>query len=137
MASRFRRREGGAYSAPKTVLGFYAGVLALLELGVVSAIAVLATQKELRHLVPWVLGFGALVLVALVAVVVAINIRAPMKLQLGQVSAHDLIEYERITLGDSVAGDYVEELPAIRPITPDTISELPKPPDDQDVDDGR
>ncbi len=134
MVSRSRRTEGGVYSTPKTVLGFYAGVLAIVELGVVAAIGVLATQKELRHLVPWVLAFGAVILVLLIGVVVAINVKAPMKLQLGQVSGRDLIEYERMTLGDSIAGDYVEELPpTLRGGLSGGPPGLPKPPDDQDL----
>jgi hypothetical protein len=135
MASRLRRTQGGTYSAPKTVLGFYAGVLAILEVGVVSAIGVLASQHALLYLVPWVLAFGAIVLVLLIAVVVAINIKAPMKLQLGQVSGQELIEYERLTLGDSIAGDHTEEItvrrggeaPALPPI------ELPQSVDDQEA----
>ncbi len=96
------------------MLGFYAGVLGIIEAGVVGAIAVLATQKELRHLILWVLIFGGVVLIALIGVVVAMNIKSPMKLQLGQVTGRELIEYERMTLGDSASGEYVKEVPVSR-----------------------
>jgi hypothetical protein len=124
VAIRMRQTQGEEHSAPKTVLGFYATVLAILEVGVVGAVAVLASQKELRYLIPWVLGFGAIVLVILIGIVVAINVRAPMKLQLGQVTGRELIEYEHMTLGDSLSGEYVAEVP-IRPnIDPPQRGEL-------------
>lgn len=110
VASRLRRTEGGAYSAPRTVLVFYASVLAIIELGVVGAIGVLATQQGLRYLVPWVLLFGAIVLVALIGVVVAMNLKAPMKLQLQPVTGQEFIQHERLTLGDSNTSEFREDI---------------------------
>jgi hypothetical protein len=111
MAERFRTTQSGEHSEPKTVLGFYASVLAIVEVGVVAAIAVLASQKELRHLIEPVLIFGGVVLVALIGVVVTINVRAPMKLQLGKVTGREYIEYEQMTLGNSITGEYIERVP--------------------------
>jgi hypothetical protein len=95
----------------------------------------LATQHELRYIIPWVLGFGAIVLVLLIAVVVAINVRAPMKLQLGQITGRELIEYERMTLGDSISGEYIEEFPRTIRLggIPPQVGELPKSVDDQEA----
>lgn len=110
MAALLRRTRGGEFSTPKTVLGFYAGVMAIVELGVVGVITVLATNDSLRYLVPWTLLFAALVLVALIGIVVAMNIRDPSKLQLGQMTGREFIDYQRLTLGDSVSGEYTEEV---------------------------
>ncbi len=71
----------------------------------------LATQKELRYLILPVLIFGAAVLVGLIGVVVTMNVRTPMKLQLGQVTGRELIEYEQMTLGNSTTGEYIETIP--------------------------
>jgi hypothetical protein len=130
VATGFRHTKREEYSAPKTVLGFYAIVLAVLEAGVIGATAVLATQKELRDIVPWVLAFGGVVLVVLIGVVVTINVRAPMKLQLGQVSGSDLIAYEQMTLGNSTTGEYVENVPIAMP--PGGQRPWPSPPGSAD-----
>lgn len=122
MANLIKRSGQGEYAAPKTVLGFYGAVLAILEAGVIGTLAVLATNKSLHYLIPWVCGFGALILMALIVVVVAMNIRDPSKLQLGQVTAREYIEVQRMTLGDSIAGAYTEEVPTIPASTSD-ISE--------------
>jgi hypothetical protein len=116
------------------VLGFYAAVLAILEAGVIGVIAVLATQHSLRYLVPWVLGFGAVVLVLLLVIVVLMNLIAPMKLQLGQVTGRELIEYERLTLGDSIGGDFVQDVPTIRSplVQPPEPGQLEQPQEDQE-----
>lgn len=52
-------------------------------------------------------------LVTLIGVVVAMNVKAPMKLQLGQVTGRDYIAYERMTLGNSTTGEYVEDVPVV------------------------
>ncbi len=113
MARTFiRRTQRGEYTTPKTVLGFYWGVLAALEAGVGAVILVLSTQESLRYLVPWVLVFGAAVFVVVVAIVIGINLKAPMKLQLGEVTGSEFMQHEQMTQGDSIAGERVERLPA-------------------------
>lgn len=115
MATHIRKTEGGEHSEPKTVLGFYATVVGIVELGVVGAVVALSTDKELRYLVPWVLGFGGLALVTLIGIVVWMNIKAPMKLQLGRVSGREFIAHEQMTLGNSTTGEYLENVPIAIP----------------------
>jgi hypothetical protein len=130
MALFSRETRRGEYSAPRTVLGFYAGVLAILEAGVVGVLAVLATQDSLRDLIPYVLAFAGAVLVGLIVVVVAMNLKDPSKLQLSPMTGQEFIDYQRFTLGDSIGGDYVEEVPVVRrgqPRPAGRHEELPPP----------
>ncbi len=127
MANLIKGRGAGEYAAPKTVLGFYGAVLAIVEAGVIGALAVLATNDSLHYLVPWVFGFAAVVLITLIGVVVTMNIRDPAKLQLGRVTAREYIEVQRMTLGDSIAGSYVEEVPAIESVTGETADVRQEP----------
>jgi hypothetical protein len=113
ITSIFRASKGNEHSAPKTVLGFYAGLLALLEAGVIASLVVLASQDDLHYLIPWVAGFGGVVFVGIVGVVVAINVVDPTKLQLGQVTGREFIDYQQITRGDSIGGDYIESPAAV------------------------
>jgi len=86
-------------------------VLIILEAGVVALSAVLAADGDLHYLIPWLLLFGAVLLVAIIAIVVVMNIRDPTKLQLEGVTGREFIAYQRITRGDSIAGEYVERVP--------------------------
>jgi hypothetical protein len=124
----------GEYSSPKTVLGFYAGVLVILEAGVVAATGVLATQDSLHYLIPWILAFGAATLIVLIGIVVAMNVRDPTKLQLGQITGREYIEAQ-VTLGDSTAGEYLETFlvpgdPSMPPSTPHEV--LPQKASDEE-----
>ncbi len=94
---------------PRTVLGFYAVLLGLVETGVVAILLVLASQQDLHHLVPWVIGFGAVIFVAIIAVVVAMNVIDPTKLQLEPMKGREFLDYQRVTRGDSIGGDYIEK----------------------------
>jgi hypothetical protein len=57
-------------------------------------------------------------LLALLAVVVAMNVRDPTKLQLGEGSGREFLDYQQVTRGDSIAGEYVESVPsaAVNPL---------------------
>jgi hypothetical protein len=114
----FRQTQTGQYSAPQTVLGFYALVLVILELGLVGVLVVLATSDSLHFLIPWVLGFAGIALISLLGVVVTMNVRDPTKLQLGEVKGKDFLEHQQITRGDSIAGEYVESVPGAATIEP-------------------
>jgi hypothetical protein len=133
VAPLIRRTQAGEYTTPKTVLGFYAGVLAILELGVIGALTILATDEDLHHLIPWTLAFAAVTLIGLIAIVVAINVKDPTKLQLGRVTGREFLDYQRVTRGDSIGGEYVEELPppgaAITEISPSARPAIEPPPD--------
>jgi hypothetical protein len=94
---------------PRTVLGFYAVLLGLVEAGVVAILVVLVSQQDLHYLVPWVIAFGALIFVAIIVVVVAMNMIDPTKLQLEPIKGQEFLDYQKVTRGDSIGGDYVEK----------------------------
>ncbi|HEU5142976.1 MAG TPA: hypothetical protein VFU04_07460 [Solirubrobacterales bacterium] len=112
MASILQGARKGEFTSPKTVLGFYAGVLVIVEAGVGGACLILATDKDLHYLIPWVLGFGGIALIGVMAVVIAMNFRDPTKLQLGRVTGREFLAYQRVTKGDSIAGEYIDKVPA-------------------------
>jgi|GEM_PF-3540322 len=132
MPSLFRATRGNEYTSPKTVLGFYAGLLAILEVGVVAVLAVLASQDDLHYLVPWVAGFGGSVFIAIIGIVVAMNIVDPTKLQLGQVTGREFIDYQR--RGDSIGGEYIEK-PADKSQAPIQLPAPAPPPEGEEVKD--
>ncbi len=91
-------------SAPRTILGFFWGVFALLVGATAVILQVLATRDSLHHLVPWVLLYVGAMGIALVGVVVWIlHSNKTMRLLLGEVSGQELSEHER-SMGDSVLG---------------------------------
>jgi hypothetical protein len=91
-------------SNPRTVLGFYAGVIALLLAGDVAAVGVLASAKIETFLIPWLLGFaGAMILLLLLGVFI-VTLIDPSKLMLGQITGTEYADIHRITLGDSDSG---------------------------------
>jgi hypothetical protein len=120
-------------------LGFYTRVLVILEVGVIAALGVAATTDSLHPLAPWILGFGAIVLVALIATVVVMNIRAPEKLQLGELSGREFIDYYLLTQGDSATGERLESIPAVehRALDTSTASEALPPPSEEEDEDRR
>jgi hypothetical protein len=99
-------------SNPKTVLGFYATVLGLLLSACVGAAFVLAETKTATYLIPWVLGFGALVFVMLVAGVFVITLTDPSKLMLGQITGSEYVAIHQAVLGDSLTGERLEVIDA-------------------------
>ena len=113
MIQLFRGARGGEYSAPKTVLGFFNIVLAILTTGCVGVAAVLASQPKLYYLIPYSLGLAFVFFVILVVGVFIVMLKDPTKLQLGEVSARDFINYQ-LTLGDSAAGEHQEPFFDIR-----------------------
>jgi hypothetical protein len=114
----FRQTKTGQYSAPQTVLGFYALVLVIVEAGLLGVLVILSSNDSLNFLVPWVLAFAGLILIALLGVVVTMNVRDPTKLQLGEVKGKDFLEHQQITRGDSIAGEYVEAVPSSARVDP-------------------
>jgi hypothetical protein len=72
--------------APKTVLGFFAIALAILASACAVVVGLLARVDALHALIPWVLGFGASVLVAVLAGVFITAWKDPTILMLGQVT---------------------------------------------------
>jgi hypothetical protein len=90
---------------PKTVLGYYAGVSGILLSGCVAAVWVLATTHTATYLIPWILGFGGLVFVAVLVGVYRLNVTDPSKLMLRAVTGSEYYEIQRARLGDSLHGE--------------------------------
>ena len=94
------------HSTPKTALGFFAGVLAILTAGAVLTVGVIATQKTERYLIPWILLFVFALFFLMLALVACIVVFGdPTKLMLGQISGSEYREYQEMVLGDSAAGE--------------------------------
>lgn len=92
-------------TSPKTALGFFALVLGLALAAGVPTIAVLSRREELHFLIPWVLGFFALlVIVSFVGIFAFVVFGDPSKLMLGQVTGTEYRELQRMLLGDSSTG---------------------------------
>lgn len=100
-------------SNPRTVLGFYAGVLGLLLTAAVAAVGVLASTKEDTSLIPWLLGFAGLVVLLLLIGVFIVTLIDPSKLMLGQITGTEYANIHRVVLGDSDQGSRVEAVPYI------------------------
>ena len=95
---------------PRTVLGFYATIVALLLTASVGASAVLASTKTATWLIPWVLVFIGILIVALIIGVFVINYRDPSKLMLGQITGSEYAVINSAILGDSQAGERLQLL---------------------------
>jgi hypothetical protein len=106
---------------PKTVLAFYAGVLAIDIVGATTAIAVLAWSGKSIWLIPWILAVAVVIFIALVIAVFVLNIMAPAKLMLTQVTGREYMQIQQSTLGDSLTGEHPVQVQAF----PGLASELP------------
>ena len=102
--------RSGQYTRPKTVLGFFWGVLAIAISGAVAAVWVLASNSSLHSLIAPILIFiGGLVVVVLLAVFVAM-IKDPTMLMLGEMTGREYVAYRALTMGDSTTGERVEQI---------------------------
>jgi hypothetical protein len=116
LTSAIRSRQ---LSNPRTVLGFYAVVLALLLSGDVAAVGVLASTRVSTFLIPWLLGFGGLVLLLLLVGVFIVTLIDPSKLMLGQITGIEYARIHSITLGDSDSGERIQSV--IEPVAGDEL----------------
>jgi hypothetical protein len=115
-------------SSPKTVLGFLGTVVIAVISGAALIVGVLARYDEHQELIPVVLIVAASIVVFVLLVILGIVVFGnPMKLQLGQVTASEYREYERMILGDSVEGVRVEIEPGGRQ-TPSESNDQPELP---------
>lgn len=94
---------GKAYN-PKTVLGFFAIVLAIVLAAVASATLILSRSEATVVYMPFVLGFAGLFVLLVFALVSIVMIVSPAKLMLTGVSGHEFVEIQRLSLGDSLTG---------------------------------
>jgi len=91
---------------PRTVLGFYATVLLIVVSVICTLTTILATTQTATWLIPWILGFGGLLIVATLAGTFYINIKLPANLMLGQITGTEYAEISRqIILGNDTQGE--------------------------------
>jgi len=114
---------------PRTVLAFFGTVLGLVLTADVAATAVLAHASVYLWLIPWLLGFAALVFVLLVSGIFVVTLIDPSKLMLGHVTGTEYAEIQRVTLGDTRLGEHVVEMVPAPPIPalPAAVSDLSEP----------
>lgn len=96
------------YKKPKTVLGFFAIVLAILGTTGSAIVGLLSRTEPLHSAVPWVLAFLGFVFLGTLVGVFVTAWRDPTILMLGQVSGEDYLANRRLTLGDSDEGEYID-----------------------------
>ena len=98
------------YRSPKTVLGFFAIVVAIVVTGATFVTGLLSRTPTLHHLVVPVLLFAGILVVAVLVGIFVTAWKDPTTLMLGQVTGEVFIENRRLTLGDSNAGEYTEDI---------------------------
>lgn len=114
-------------SSPKTVLGFFVLVLTVMGAVTVPLIAVLASQEDLRYLIPIVLTVVAVIfLVVLGAILWIVIFGDPTRLMLGQVTGSEYREFQKMVIGDSESG---VTLLLARGATPQVTAETTPPPE--------
>lgn len=123
--------RGGTYRSPKTILGFFAIVVGLVLAAVVTTVAVLARAESLHALIPWILGFAAILVVVVLAGIFFTAWKDPTVLMLGQITGHDYIENRKLTLGDSIAGEYIEDVVQSSELVRGRGGQLPQPKSDE------
>ena len=93
------------YRTPKTILGFFALVVAILSSSTVVVIGILARVPALHGLIVPVLILLAGIAAAAIGGVMVTAWKDPTILMLGQVSGEIYIANRKLTLGDSATGD--------------------------------
>lgn len=120
-----RAIRAGEVSSPKTILGFFAIVLAILVGGAVSA-AVALGGGDYRFLIPIIFLFVGVVFIVLVAIVVLAMWRDPTRLMLGRMTGREYIDFVRLTQGDSRHGEVDRRF--VLPASPIVFGSGPNPP---------
>jgi hypothetical protein len=84
---------------------------------------------SLHYLIPIVLVVFGVIFIAIIAVVLTFSWKDPSKLMLGQITGREYAVIQRLTLGDSNAGEHIDNLVigVSEIIDPDTS--LPKLPE--------
>ncbi len=114
---------GGVIRSPKTVLGFFALIVAILFLSGIGIIRILAADANLHYLIIPILIFLATVILLVLIGVFITAWRDPTILMLGQVTGEVYLQYRRLTLGDSNAGESVEDIKVARQLPAGTNTE--------------
>ena len=110
---------------PRTVLAFYGTVLGLTFGAILGAVAILASTDTATYLIPWLLGFGGIILVLLLVAVFVVTLKDPSKLMLGQITGTEYAAIHRAILGSSSTGEHLALIEDERLLVPATGTPLP------------
>ena len=112
----------GVFKTPKTILGFFAIVLAILFIGAIWIVAILAADPNLHCLILPILLFLAAVLLLVLIGIFVTAWKDPTILMLGQVTGEVYLQYRQLKLGDSFQGESIEDITVRgRPIATEAI----------------
>jgi hypothetical protein len=98
----------GEYTAPKTILGFFAIMISIAASTTVAAIGLLAGNARFGYLIPIILIIFVFIFLLVTITIMRIAWKDPSKLMLGRITGKDYAVIQRLTLGDSNAGEFVE-----------------------------
>lgn len=91
--------------APKTALGFYAVILGLTLTACTSIIGALAATGTDIWMIPYIVLFACIFLLAISIGVFVVTLKNPSKMLLTEVSGRDYMDIQRwMLLGDSKSG---------------------------------
>lgn len=125
--------KSGSYRSPKTILGFFAIIIGILLTATTATIGILSRSELLHWLIVPVLIFAALVILFVLIGVFVTAWKDATVLMLGQVTGQEFIENRKLTLGDSISGEYIEDFsPALELEQRDT-KRLPEPKTDEEA----
>ena len=103
ITNAFRSRQT---ISPRSVLGYFATVLASLLTASIPAIAILASHEDWSYLIPWILIFDAAVVLLLIAGPFIVAMIDPSKLMLTHVTGTEYAVIQQGSLvGDSRMGE--------------------------------
>lgn len=102
----------GEYSRPKTVLGFFAAIVALLVPAGVTLIWLVVTRDKgaANGYIIAALGFIAALVAVIVIGVIVVMWRDPSRLMLGTISGREYWRIQQLTQGDNVTGERTEDI---------------------------
>lgn len=105
--------QGRQIANPRTVLGFFAGVLVIWGGGCLTGVWILASFHVMLNLIPWILASAGVFFIALVVALFIVMLGAAHKLMLGPVSGSEYAEILKV--GDSDRGERLEQVIGILP----------------------
>lgn len=100
----------GVFKTPKTILGFFAIILAILFLASIWIVRILASDPTLHYLIVPILVFLAAILLLVLIGVFITAWKDPTILMLGQVTGEVYLQYRQLKLGDSSQGETIEDV---------------------------
>jgi len=100
------------FRSPKTILGFFAALVAILGLTVYGLTKSLGAIPQCQWMVPYVLLFGAGAFTFVALAILFTAWFAPEKLMLGEITGSAYATIMKLKLGDSQRGDVTVVVPA-------------------------